>query len=250
MTRSSKKSSPPTLCISLQTILLICTVIIIIALCVYICTVLWLRTSPDAAPGVARRRIGRTRYPASIARISTSESENETGGTGVVVDDGGDDTDEVTQSVAAQSRLPTHITTTTNIIHTPNPPSETRMLQPPLRSSPDSVRVGRMPINVETRGTTPEIQQVGILSNGKNDTVLALYGRPTYRGSSKWMYYTGSDKFHTIRLPIMKQQRDCTSEYGCDELYDNDEVTVTGYDTAFKVTIYGLDAPRYIPFVV
>ena len=40
-----------------------------------------------------------------------------------------------------------------------------------------------------------------------------------------------------------------TSDHG-DELYDNDEVTVKGYDGSFKVTIYGLDAPCYIQYVV
>jgi hypothetical protein len=107
-----------------------------------------------------------------------------------------------------------------------------------------------MPINIETRGTTPDVQQVGILSNSNNDTILALYGRPTYRGSSKWMYYTGTDKFHSIKLPVSKSGRDCTGDYGCEELYDGDSVHVKGYDGTFGVSIYGLDAPRYIPYIV
>ena len=126
------------------------------------------------------------------------------------------------------------------------------MLRPPLRQSPDAtaVSVGLMPINIETRGATPDVQQVGILSNSNNDTILALYGRPTYRGSSKWLYYTGTDKFHSIKLPVTKNGRDCTGDYGCEELYDGDSVSVKGHAGTFGVTIYGLDAPRYIPYIV
>lgn len=147
---------------------------------------------------------------------------------------------------------PTAIASATTIVQTSPTVLTTydTMLQPPLRRAPNTVAVGMMPINIETRGRTPEMQQVGILSNGENDKVLALYGRPTYRGSSKWIYYTGSDKFHSVKLPVEKNKRDCTGEYGCDELYDNDEVRVKGYSGAFRVTVYGLDAPRYIPYVV
>jgi hypothetical protein len=142
---------------------------------------------------------------------------------------------------------------TTNIFHT-TPPQYTHvdpMLQPPLRRSPDTVqhRMGMMPINIETRGVTPDIQQVGILRSKNNDSVLALFGRPTYRGSSKWTYYTATDKFHSIKLPVEKNNRDCTASNGCDELYEDDDVKVLGQNGVFQASIYQLDAPRYIPFV-
>jgi hypothetical protein len=125
------------------------------------------------------------------------------------------------------------------------------LLRPPVRQSPGttSVDIGLMPINIKTRGETPDMQQVGILRSNSNDKVLALYGRPTYRGSSKWIYYTGTDKYHSIKLPVEKNERDCTAEYGCDELYEDDEVRVKGYNDVFHTSIYQLDAPRYIPFV-
>lgn len=126
------------------------------------------------------------------------------------------------------------------------------MLRAPLRQAPDTTtaNIGMMPINIKTRGETPDIQQVGILRSKSNDKVMALYGRPTYRGSSKWIYYTGTDKYHSIKLPIEKNNRDCTAEYGCDELYEDDDVKVKGSSEVYKTSIYQLDAPRYIPFVV
>jgi hypothetical protein len=142
-------------------------------------------------------------------------------------------------------------TVTTNIFHTtPQYTHVDPMLQPPLRRSPNTVhRMGMMPINIETRGVTPDIQQVGILRSKNNDSVLALFGRPTYRGSSKWTYYTATDKFHSIKLPVEKNNRDCTASNGCDELYEDDDVKVLGQNGVFQASIYQLDAPRYIPFV-
>ena len=43
--------------------------------------------------------------------------------------------------------------------------------------------------------------------------------------------------------------RSCTSEYGCDSLYNGDNIFVEGYNDAFKVTIYDNDTPHYIPFI-
>lgn len=124
------------------------------------------------------------------------------------------------------------------------------MLRPPLRRYVDTYDVPGVPINVPTRGPTPDVQQVGTLSNEEAGTVLALYGRPTFRGSSKWLYYTGTDKYHSIKLPVERSGRNCTDEHGCDELMDDDPVTVKGQGGPFKVSVYNLDAPRYIPYVV
>ena len=154
-------------------------------------------------------------------------------------------------SPRAMATTPSQTITNSAHSHTTTTPHEMNMLRPPLRAAPETTTVvGLMPINIPTRGETPDMQQVGILRSQHNDKVLALYGRPTYRGSSKWIYYTGTDKFHSIKLPVEKNKRDCTAEYGCDELYDDEEVRVKGYDEVFRASIYQLDSPRYIPFVV
>ena len=136
---------------------------------------------------------------------------------------------------------------TTNIIQQD---SVNSILRPPLRSDPNMVTVPGIPINIPTRGPTPDIQQIGILTSSDNNNILALYGRPTFRGSSKWMYYTATDKFQSIKVPVHNKNRDCTQDLGCDEIYENDEINVPSYgNTSFKATIYSLDAPRYIPFI-
>lgn len=123
-------------------------------------------------------------------------------------------------------------------------------LHPPLRQSPHATTLHVVPINIPTRGPTPAMQQVGILTNASNDRILALYGRPTFAGSHRWSYHTSTDKFNSIKLPVSHKGRSCTSEHGCDELYDGDDAVVPAYnDEAFKVTLYDIDQPRYIPYV-
>lgn len=128
-------------------------------------------------------------------------------------------------------------------------------LLPPERSNPYNthyitpIRSLGVPINISTRGEIGEYQQVGALVNDTNDKILPIYGRQTYPGSGKWSYYTATDKFREVKLPVFKNKRNCTDEHGCDEIYDKDEIDVPAYNQKFKVTMYSLDAPKYIPYL-
>jgi hypothetical protein len=116
-----------------------------------------------------------------------------------------------------------------------------------------------MPINIETRGSGGDFQQVGILSkqnidedgktpgNNTDTNILPLYGKPIYRGASKWIYYTETDKYNPVKIPITVGGRDCTDDQGCDELYDGSDVVIPSYNGVFKVKIYKFNKPRYIP---
>ena len=125
-------------------------------------------------------------------------------------------------------------------------------LYPPLKRG--------IPINIETRESGGDYQQLGILSKNKitddaetpgNNTdsvVLPLYGKPLYRGATKWLYYTETDKYNPVKIPISVKNKDCTDDYGCDEVYDNDDVVIPAYNGTFNVKIYKLNKPRYIPY--
>lgn len=140
------------------------------------------------------------------------------------------------------------------------PPSLTNPFIPPLKdgmyhpnnsSDPRGVPpVHGIPINIKTRGYDTNYSQVGILTriNGE-ETILPLMGRPLHANRSKWQYYCMSDKFNAVRLPVSKNGKSCTSEYGCNDLFNGDTVYVEGYQDAFKVTIYENDSPRYIPYI-
>jgi len=131
----------------------------------------------------------------------------------------------------------------------------TNPLLPPERSNPYESpylyykRGLGIPINIPTRGYEGDYQQVGILVNNNNDKVYPLYGKPTYPSSSKWLYYTATDKFRSVKLPISKNNKNCTDEYGCDEIYNDDELEIPAFNEKFKVNLYTLDRPKYIPYL-
>ena len=126
-------------------------------------------------------------------------------------------------------------------------------LYPPLKRG--------IPINIETRESGGDYQQLGILSKGNinNDTetpgnntdsvILPLYGKQTYRGSNKWLYYTETDKLNPVKIPVNYGGKDCTDDYGCDEIYDGSSVIIPSYNGEFIAKIYKLNKPRYIPYI-
>ena len=123
---------------------------------------------------------------------------------------------------------------------------------PPLKDErylvPQSI-----PINVSTNigAVDTAYRQTGILTplNGASNKILPLMGRPLFVNRNKWQYYTLSDQNNSVKLPIVKNGRSCTNEYGCDNLYNGDSVYVEGYNQAFKVTVYDNDTIKYIPFL-
>jgi hypothetical protein len=125
---------------------------------------------------------------------------------------------------------------------------------PPLRDERYLVSTGSIPINVSTNigSVDTNYRQVGILTplNGtSSNKILPLMGRPLFVNRDKWQYYTMSDQNNSIKLPISRNGRSCTNEYGCDKLYGGDTIYVEGYNQAFKITIYDNDTIKYIPFI-
>ena len=108
---------------------------------------------------------------------------------------------------------------------------------------------GGLPINVPTRSVDSAYRQVGILTrvNGA-ETILSLMGRPLFPSRDKWQFYTMSDKNHSVKLPVTYKRRSCTSDQGCDNIYNGDTVYVEGYNDAFKATIYDTALQYSIPF--
>ena len=133
-----------------------------------------------------------------------------------------------------------------NVLSNPfTPPLRDGGYFPPVSGDPRGI-----PINIRTRGFDDSYRQVGLLTrvSGK-ETMLPLMGRPLHTNRNKWQFYTMSDKFNSLKLPVSRNGRSCTNEYGCDDLNNGDTIYVEGYNDAFKVTIYDNNQPRYIPFL-
>jgi hypothetical protein len=110
------------------------------------------------------------------------------------------------------------------------------------------------PVNVSTNigAVDTSYRQVGILTpinshldDTSTNKILPLMGRPLFTNRDKWQFYT-TTKNH-IKLPVTRNGKSGTSEYGCDNIYDGDTIYVKGYNDAFRASVYDNDTIRYIP---
>jgi len=127
---------------------------------------------------------------------------------------------------------------------------------PPLRDERYMIAEPRrgMPINVSTSidAVDTDYRQLGLLTPTTGETngkMLPLMGRPLFVSRDKWQYYTMSEQRNSIKLPISRNGKSATTEYGVDKLFNGDVVYVEGYNEPFKVTTYDNDVIKYIPFI-
>lgn len=110
----------------------------------------------------------------------------------------------------------------------------------------------RVPVNIESRGPSSDFTQVGILTrvNGHDDLILPLMGRKLSTSRDKMQYYTMSNTGNlNTKLPVSRNGKSCTGEYGCDEISNGETVYVEGYSDTFKATIYENSRLNYIPYL-
>ena len=131
---------------------------------------------------------------------------------------------------------------------------------PPLRDERyfvpniNFVPPGTVPINVSTNiGAVPEntsYRQLGILTaTNSKGSILPLMGRPVFTNRDKWQYYTMSDQNNSVKLPVSRNGRSCTNEYGCDRLFNGDTVYIEGLNEPYRITMYDNDTIKYLPFI-
>ena len=125
-------------------------------------------------------------------------------------------------------------------------PLRTWQSPPDLRGA--MIPPGAVPINVSTRGLPQAYQQMGIIKAG--DQLLPLYGRQTAYRSDRYNYYTRTDTYNPIQLPVRFQRRDCMDSIGCEELFGGENVSVSGIGKEGRVEVYKFDGPTYIPGLV
>jgi len=108
---------------------------------------------------------------------------------------------------------------------------------------------GGKPINIPSRGLPESYQQMGVLKKDSGD-LIPLYGRRVGSRSDRFNYYTRTDTYNPLPLPINYKRRDCQDSVGCDELYNGDEIVVSPTGEKATATLYQFDGPTYIPSIV
>ena len=99
---------------------------------------------------------------------------------------------------------------------------------------------------IPTRGAPESYQQMGIVL-GADGKPLPLYGRRVAPRSDRFNYYTRTDTYNPVALPVRFKNKDCQDNLGCDEVFNGDNIKISPTGETAKVTLYGFDGPRYSP---
>lgn len=101
--------------------------------------------------------------------------------------------------------------------------------------------------SLATRGLPDSFQSVGFLKGAGGD-IKPLYGRRTAGSNDRWNYYTRTDTYNPVPIPVSQGRRDCMDDTGCNEVFDGDNLkNVNGEQ--MKVQMYKMAGPTYIPVV-
>lgn len=108
---------------------------------------------------------------------------------------------------------------------------------------------GGVLVNVPTQGLPEAYQQMGILKTNEGG-LLPLYGRRVASRSDRFNYYTRTDTYNPVQLPIHYKRKDCQDPVGCHELFDGDTVKITPTGQEATATLYRFDGPLYVPNIL
>lgn len=84
------------------------------------------------------------------------------------------------------------------------------------------------------------MQQMGVLV-GAGEETLPLYGKEVTGRRDRYHYYTTTGGENLYPVPVNHSARDCMDDIGCQELYGNETVSVTGKTASFAVNMYRTD---------
>jgi hypothetical protein len=122
------------------------------------------------------------------------------------------------------------------------PPKPTRWWRaPPDRDTWNPTTLPSM----STRGLPESFQTIGLLTYPGGD-MKPLLGRRTVGSNDRWNYYTRTDTFNPIPIPLNQGRRDCMDDVGCNEVFDGDNLKSIGGEQV-KVKLYKMAGPTYIP---
>ena len=155
-----------------------------------------------------------------------------------------------------QERAQVHVPTPINVNVTTEGDGRYSQAPRPQRiwNSPPDLRGALIPpggamVNMPTRGLPESYQSMGLLKT-EDGQMLPLYGRRTAARSDRFNYYTRTDTYNPVPLPIHYKRRDCQDDVGCDELMSGEEIKISPTGQVAKATLYRFDGPTYIPGII
>ena len=92
-------------------------------------------------------------------------------------------------------------------------------------------------LNQRTRGFPDSYQSMGIIKTG-DGKLLPLFGRRCMSSRERYNYYTRTDSYNPLPLPVEIRGRDCQDQVGCPELFNGDNVKIPTTNDSGEVTIY------------
>jgi hypothetical protein len=108
---------------------------------------------------------------------------------------------------------------------------------------------GGVLINIPTQGWPESYQPMGLLKQG-DGKLLPLYGRRVASRADRFNYYTRTDTYNPVPLPIQYKRKDCQDPVGCQELFDGDAVKIIPTGEEATATLYRFDGPQYVPNLI
>lgn len=102
---------------------------------------------------------------------------------------------------------------------------------------------------IATQGIPETYQSMGVIKTDGGQ-ILPLYGRRTSSRSDRFQYYTRTDSYNPVQLPLEHKRHNCQDDIGCDELYDGDKLKIGATGETATATIYRFSGPTYIPTVI
>ncbi len=124
--------------------------------------------------------------------------------------------------------------------------------------APDPLRFWRAPPDpgvwnpttlpsISSRGLPESFQTIGLLKYPGGD-LKPLYGRRTAGSNDRWNYYTRTDTYNPVPVPLKQGRRDCMEDTGCTEVFDSDKLkSLNGEEVT--VNLYKMRGPTYIPAI-
>lgn len=106
-------------------------------------------------------------------------------------------------------------------------------------TAPDLSRIPNpnTPFNIPTQGVPETYQSMGIVKT-HDGKLLPLFGRRSISARERYNYYTRTDSYNPLPIPIEMQGRDCQDQVGCPELFNGDKVKMSATNEIGEVTIY------------